>query len=160
MANQGFTQVSLEEVAVKNKRLAVQVILRGSTTAAGITAMTSGSPGFAVYTEQSSLTAPSDANFASLLSTATPTVIGLYVLDGYAVRMNRVSVDTAAVLSASMTSGSVTYKGATQTLASGSGRTGVTSGGNLAFQVQCLGLKLTDSSNIHNFSVDVEYDVL
>ncbi|SRR5258706_1545175 len=160
MANQGFTNPSNEETAVKNKRLAVQVTLVGNTTAASITAVTSGSPGFAVWTEQTSTTAPSDANFASLLSTATPTIVGLYITDGYAVRLNKVTCDAAAILSASMTAGVVTYKGATNTAASGSGRTGVTSGGNIAFQVSCTTLKLTAASQTHQFSLDVEYDVL
>ncbi len=163
MSNQGYALPSIEEVAIKNKKLTVQVTLYGSTTLGSITAVTTGSPGVAVWTQTSSATAPSDANFASLLSSATPTVLGIYITDGRAVRVNRAAVPVECILSASMTAGVVTLKGAnvvTATNTTGPLKTGVTSAGNVAFQVSCTTLKLTDFANTHQFSVDVEYDVL
>ncbi len=162
MSDQGFATPSAEGVAIKNKSLRFQVTLYGSTTLGSITAVTTGTPGIQVWTQTSSATAPSTANFASLLSSATPTVLGIYITDTRAVRVNKATVDAACILSASMTAGVVTLKGALATVATNtsSQRTGVDSLGNIAFQVSCTTLKLTDFANTHQFSVDVEYDVL
>lgn len=157
MANQGFGTPELEGQAVKNHRLSFRVTLVGSTTLGSTTGYADGS--VQVWHQANSATAPSAANFASLLSTATPTVIGIYIPDGKATKIHRVTVDAKAIHSASMTDSAVTYKGVVNANGGSEGST-VAAGGDLAFQISCTGLKLTDAANTHQFSVCVDYDTL
>lgn len=158
MANQGFATAAMENLSGKNKRLAFDVTIVGSTTEASVTAGTDANDGVRVWLSSQSATAPSNANFASLVSSASPTVIGLYLTDGRAAKLKAVTVDSAAIQSASMTAGVVTYKG--QAAAYGTGRNGITDDGNIAFQISCTNLKATDAANTHKFSVSVTYDVI
>lgn len=172
MSNQGFGAPGLEQTAAKNHRLSFQVVLQGNTTLASTTAAAFG-PGadVQVWTQVNSATAPADANFASLVSNATPTVIGIYIPcapfvtlgtttspAGNAVRLHQVTVDANSIRSASMTAAVVTYKGSVSAI---TGNEGVTaSSGAIAFQLSCTTLKLTDAANTHRFSVNVDYDVI
>lgn len=163
----------LEDIGVHMKRLTLKVSLVGSTTAGSVTGSTDGGLGAVVYTEAQSLTAPSDANFASLLNSATPTVIGIYLSDqagvlaggltstplGRIKQVNQIVVDANSIQSGSMTAGVVTWKGLAAAI-SGGGRLGVTSNGNLAFQISCTGLKLTAAALNHTFQVVIDYSVL
>ncbi len=160
MAFQGFPYSDQEEVGVKNRQLSFEVTLFGSATLASTTGFTNAPVGVQVWTQATSATAPSAANFASLVSNATPTVIGIYVLDGRAVKLNEVSVDANSIQSASMTAGAVTWKGATTSAALGTKSTGISSDGNVAFQISCTTLKLTADALNHKFTVHVDYDVL
>lgn len=162
MAYQGFPYSDQEEVAVKNQKLTFEVTLVGSTTLGSTSGYTNAPVGVQVWSQASSATAPSDANFASLVSNATPTVIGLYLKDPRGIkRLVSVTVPTAGIFSPSMTAGVVTYKAATATAALGGSSTGVTTAGTAtAFQISCTGLKLTDAANTHKFSVQVEYDLI
>lgn len=156
MAFQGFPYADQEEVAVKNRTLTFEVTLFGSTTLASTTGFTNCPVGVQVWTQATSATAPSEANFASLVSSATPTVIGLYVLDGRAVKLNSFTIDVGSIVSASMTATVITRKGITASPAS----TGVTTGGNLAVQVSCTGVDLDAAAINHKFTCVVNYDVL
>lgn len=157
MSDQGFVYSQNEQRAVKSHSLPIQVTLIGSTTASACLGYSNSADGVQVYTEASSLSAPSAANFASLLSSATPTVIGVYIQSGRATKINRVAVDANTIFSASMTAGVITLKGATASL--GSNRTGITSANDIAFQVSCTTLKLTAAGQNHQFTVEVDYDV-
>jgi hypothetical protein len=157
MAFQGFASPAVENLAAKNKSISFRVTIVGSTTEASITASTDANDGIRVWLSSQSATAPSNANFASLISSATPTVIGLYLTDGRAAKLKGVVVEVNSIRSASMTAGVVTNKGATSAIA---GNTGVTSDGNLAFQIACTTLKATDAANTHQFDVTCSYDVL
>lgn len=159
MAFQGFAYSDQEELGVKNRQLSFEVTLFGSTTLASTTGFSNAPVGVQVWTQATSATAPSTANFASLLSSATPTVIGIYVKDGKAVKLNNVTILAATIQSASMTAGVVTFKGATTTAALGTISTGVDSLGNLAFQVSCTGVDLDAAAINHKFSCVVNYDV-
>lgn len=64
MAYQGFPYADEEEVAVKNRRLSFEVTLIGSTTLAACLGFTNAPVGIEVWTQASSATAPSAANFA------------------------------------------------------------------------------------------------
>ncbi len=158
MSVQGFATPAIEQISIKNHRLTFTVTVVGNTTEASVTASTNANNGITVWLSSASLTAPSNANFASLVSSATPTVIGIYLTDGRAVRLNRAAVETPSIQSASMTAGVVTFKGAAASL--GTGRTGVTSDNNIAFQISCTTLLATAAALSHQFSVDLEYDVL
>lgn len=157
MSDQGFTQSQNEQRAAKAKSLAIEVTLLGSTTTAACLGYSNSPDGVQVYTQASSATAPSDANFASLLSTATPTVIGLYINSGVATKVNRCAVDANTIFSGSMTAGVITLKGAAATL--GSNRTGITTAGNIALQVSCTTLKQNADNTNHKFTVEIDYDV-
>lgn len=157
MSDQGFVYSQNEEVAVKNKRLAVEITLIGSTTLDACLGYSNSADGVQVWTQATSATAPSDANFASLVSTATPTVIGLYVLSGQAVKVNRAAVDSNTIFSASMTAGVVTLKGAAASL--GSNRTGITTSNNIALQVSCTGVDQDAAAINHKFTIEIDYDV-
>ncbi len=156
MAFQGFAYADQEELGVKNRLLSFEVTLFGSTTLASTTGYTNAPVGVQVWSQATSATAPTDANFASLVSSATPTVIGLYVLDGRATKLNSVTIDAGSIQSASMTATVITRKGVTGSPAS----TGVTTSGNLAFQVSCTGVDLDAAAINHKFTVTVDYDVL
>lgn len=160
MAFQGFPYADQEEVGAKNRLLSFEVTLFGSTTLASTTGFTNAPVGVQVWTQATSATAPSAANFASLVSSATPTVIGIYVLDGRATKLNNVIIDANSIQSASMTASSITWKGATTSAALGTKSTGVSSDGNLAFQVSCTGVDLDAAAINHKFTVTVDYDVL
>jgi len=157
MSDQGFASPEVEQVAIKRHALTFKVTIVGSTTEGSVTGACQGSPGIRLWLSSQSATAPSNANFASLISSATPTVVGVYITDGRAARLHGVSVPVNSIRSASMTAGVVTNKGATSAIA---GNTGVTSDGNLAFQVACTTLKATDAANTHEFTCEVTYDVL
>lgn len=159
MAFQGFPYADQEEVGVKNRRLCFEVTLVGSTTLGSTSGFTNAPVGVQVWSQATSATAPSAANFASLVSNATPTVIGLYVLDGRATKLNNVTLLAASIQSASMTAGVVTFKGAATSAALGTISTGVSSDGNLAFQVSCTTLKLTADALNHKFTCCVDYDI-
>lgn len=156
MAFQGFPYADQEELGVKNRSYSFEVTLFGSTTLASTTGYANAPVGVQVWTQATSATAPSEANFASLVSSATPTVIGLYCLDGRAVKLNSVTIDAGSIQSASMTATVITRKGITGTPAS----TGVTALGHLAFQVSCTGVDLDAAAINHKFTVNVNYDVL
>jgi hypothetical protein len=157
MSDQGFVQSQNEERAVKAKALAIEVTLVGSTTTAACLGFSNSPDGVTVYTEATSATAPSNANFSGLASAATPTVIGLLVNSGRIKKINRAAVDANTIFSASMTAGVVTLKGDSATL--GSNRTGVTDDGNGALQVSCTGLDLNAASLNHKFTIEIDYDV-
>ncbi len=157
MSDQGFASPEVEQLAIKRHSLSFKVSLFGSTTEASITGACQGTPGVRLWLSSQSATAPSDANFASLISSATPTVLGIYITDGRAVRLHGVTVPVNSIRSASMTAGVVTNKGAVSAI---TGNTGVTSAGNLAFQVSCTTLDLDAAALNHEFSVEVTYDVL
>ncbi len=152
MSDQGFASPEVEQLAIKRHSLSFKVSLFGSTTEASITGACQGTPGVRLWLSSQSATAPSDANFASLISSATPTVLGIYITDGRAVRLHGVTVPVNSIRSASMTN-----KGAVSAI---TGNTGVTSAGNLAFQVSCTTLDLDAAALNHEFSVEVTYDVL
>ncbi len=157
MSDQGFATPEIEQVAIKNHRLSFKVDLYGSTTEGSITASAQGTPGIRVWLSSQSATAPSNANFASLISSATPTVIGIYITDGRAAKLHGVTVPVNGIRSASMTAGVITNKGATSAIA---GNTGITSDGNIAFQIACTTLDLDAAALNHQFDVEVTYDVL
>lgn len=158
MGDQGFATPAIEQAGTKNKRLTLFVTLNGNTTAASITGSTNAQNGAALYLAAASLTAPTDANFASLTSTSAPVVFGVYInADGRATRLNNVVVPTPAIRSPSMTAGVITFKGAVSAI---SGNTGVTTSGNLAFQVSCTTLDLDAQIQTHTFPIDIEFDVL
>lgn len=159
MAFQGFPYADQEELGVKNRQLSFEVTLFGSTTLASTTGYTNAPVGVQVWTQATSATAPSAANFASLLSSATPTVIGIYLLDGQAKKLNNVTLLAATIQSASMTAGVVTFKGEQTAAALGTISTGITSDGNVAFQVSCTGLDLDSAALNHKFTCVVNYDV-
>ena len=156
MAFQGFPYADEEEVGVKNRSLSFKVTLFGSTTLGSTTGYTNAPVGIQVWTQATSATAPSAANFASLVSSGTPTVVGIYLLDGRATKLNKVTIDALSIQSASMTASVITWKGITGTPAS----TGITSDGNVAFQVSCTGLDLDAAALNHSFTCCVDYDVL
>lgn len=158
MSDQGFSQAQNEQRAVKNKSLAIEVTLLGSTTLAACLGYSNAPEGVTVWTQASSATAPSNANFASLVSNATPTVIGVYVNSGRAVKVNRCAVDANTIFSASMTAGVVTLKGDAATL--GSNRTGITADNNIALQVSCTGVDQDAAPINHKFTLELDYDVL
>lgn len=157
MSDQGFVYSQNEQRAVKSKTLAIEITLLGSTTLAACLGATNSPDGVQVYTQASSATAPSDANFASLVSNATPTVVGIYVLSGIAKKVNRCAVDANTIFSGSMTAGVVTLKGAAASL--GSNRTGITTDKNIALQVSCTTLKQNADNTNHKFTVELDYDV-
>ncbi len=160
MAFQGFPYADQEALGVKNRTLSFEVTLFGSVTLASTTGYTNSPVGIEVWTQATSATAPSAANFASLVSNATPTVIGLYLLSGRATKLNAVSIDANSIQSASMTASAITWKGATTTAALGTKSTGVSSDGNLAFQVSCTGVDLDAATIQHKFTCVVNYDIL
>lgn len=155
MANQGYTETSNEQQAIMNKRLSFKVFIKGSTTAASITAVTTNNPGFRVWLESQSLTAPSNANFSGLASSATPSVIGIYGYVDDALRLHGVSIPTNSIKSASITAVVVTNKGATHDI---TGNTGVTSDNNIAFQCSLTGGDLDAAAINHEFTVELCYD--
>lgn len=157
MSDQGFSQAGNEQRAAKQKTLAVEVTLLGSTTTAACLGYTDSPDGVQIWLEATSATAPSDANFSGLQSAATPTVIGLYVVSGVAKKVNRAAVDANTIFSASMTAGVVTFKGAAATL--GSNRTGITTDKNIALQVSCTGVDQNADNINHKFTIELDYDV-
>lgn len=159
MSDQGFKRSQNEERAVKNKPLAIQVTLIGSTTTDACIGFSNSPDGVEIYTEASSLTAPSNANFSGLQSAATPTVIGVYVRSGVAKKVNRAAVDALTIFSASMTAGVITLKGDAAPSGYGSNSVGVTDDGNIAFQVSCTGVDLNAASINHKFTFELDYDV-
>ena len=159
MSDQGFSQSQNEQRAAKAKSLAIEVTLIGSTTTAACLGYTNSPDGVQIWLEATSATAPSNANFSGLQSAATPTVIGLYVLSGQAVKVNRCAVDAGTIFSASMTAGVVTLKGDTAATGYGSNRTGITDDNNIALQVSCTGVDQNAASINHKFTVELDYDV-
>lgn len=158
MSTNGFATPSLEQVAIKNKSLSFRVFLSGNTTAANIVATTEAQVGVAVYTSLLSLTAPADANFSGLLDITAPAVQGFYIqCGGRAVALKSVSVQTNTIRSAAMTGAVVTNAGAASPIV---GKTGVTTGGNIAFQIACTALDLDAASVNHQYDVDVTFDQL
>ncbi len=157
MAYQGFYTPAVENLAAKNKKLSFRVTIVGSVTEGSVTASTDANDAVRIWLSSQSATAPSNANFASLISSATPTVIGVYITDGRAAKLKGVAVQVNSIRSASMTAAVVTNKGATSAIA---GNTGVTSDNNLAFQLACTTLKATDAANTHSFDVECNFDVL
>jgi hypothetical protein len=157
MADQGFATPAIEQQAIMNARLSFKVKLIGNTTAASVTAGTTANDGIRVWLEAASLSAPTNANFSGLQSSATPTVIGIYIEDGHAIRLGGVTVPVNSIRSASMTAGVITNTGETSAI---SGSTGVTDDGNLAFQVSCTGLDVNAAAIDHEFNVEVTYDRL
>jgi len=155
MADQGYAKPSLEQQAVMNKALSFKVKLAGNTTVASITAGTSANAGAQVWIETASASAPTDANFSGLTLSVAPVVLGIYVNVGDAIRLHGATVPVNSIRSASMTAGVVTNKGATSAIA---GNTGVTTSGNLAFQVSCTSLDGDASTANHEFTVDLVYD--
>lgn len=155
MSNQGFATPAIEQQAIMNARLSFKVKLIGNTTAASVTAGTTANDGISVWLEAASLSAPTDANFSGLQSSATPTVIGIYIEDGSAIRLGGVTVPVNSIRSASMTAGVITDKGVASAIA---GSTGVTTSQNLAFQVSCTGLDVNAAAIDHEFNVEVTYD--
>lgn len=172
MSNQGFGAPGLEQTAAKNHRLSFQVVLQGNTTLASTTVAAFG-PGadVQVWTQVNSATAPADANFAGLVSNASPTIIGIYIPcapavtlgtsttpNGNAVRLHQVTIDSQSIRSASMTAGVVTYKGSVSAITGNEGTTATS--GAIAFQISCTNLLLTAAALNHRFSVNVDYDVI
>lgn len=163
MSDQGFQNPQLEQIAGKNKRLSFLVTLKGNTSAASIVGTTNCNVGAQVYTILTSATAPSDANFSGLVNATAPATIGIYIqttpslTNGDAKQLGGVTVPVNSIRSVSMTAGVVTNKGAVSAIA---GNTGVTTNGNLAFQIACTTLDLDAQTADHTFIVDVEYDVL
>ena len=160
MSDQGFAASQNEQRAAKAKSLAIEVTLIGSTTTAACLGFSNSPDGVTVYTEATSATAPSTANFSGLQSAATPTVIGLYIQNGgLAKKVNRAAVDALTIFSASMTAGVITLKGATAATGYGTNGTGVDSAGNIALQVSCTGVDQNAASINHKFTIEVDYDV-
>lgn len=156
MADQGFASPAAEQVAIKNHSLSFRVFVSGSTTAASITATTEAQVGIAVYTALLSATAPSDANFGTLQDTTAPATHGFYIqCGGRAVKLKGVTVPVNSIRSASMTAGVVTNAGAASAIA---GKTGITSGGNVAFQIACTTLDLDAQTADHQYDVEVTFD--
>lgn len=155
MADQGFGKPAIEQQAVMNKTLSFKVKIVGSTAIASITAGTTANDGIRVWLENNSASAPTDANFSGLTLSVAPTVIGVYVNVGDAIRLGGVTVPVNSIRSASMTAGVVTNKGATSLI---SGNTGVTASNNLAFQVSCTTLDCDAAALTHEFNVELTYD--
>ncbi len=157
MADQGFAKPGLEAMAIKRKSLALKIKITGSTTEGSITAQVLNCPDNSarVWLSSQSATAPSTANFASLTSAAAPSVIGVYVDCGDALRLHGVTVPVNSIKSASMTAGVITNKGATHAI---TGNTGVTSDNDLAFQVSCTTADFDAAAINHEFTVELTYD--
>lgn len=160
MADQGFSSPGLEAMAIKRKHLSLKVVLYGSTTEGSITAAVTNCPDNTarIYLSSQSLTAPSGTNYASLTSTAAPTVIGVFLDVGDAKRLHGVTVPANTIKSPTMTAGVITNKGAVSAIYA-SGYSGVTADKDLAFQVSCTTLDLDAAAVNHEFSIEVEYDV-
>lgn len=164
MADQGFFNPQLEQAAAKNKRISFVVTLNGNASVASATGTTNANIGAQVFLTSGSLTAPTNANFAGLTSTATPSIIGVYLPVGDAKKLGGVTVPVNSIRSASMTAGVVTNKGAVSAIA---GNTGIclpsvttfTQGNDLAFQIALTSAALNVTLT-HEFVVDVEYDVV
>jgi len=158
MADQGWAYPGLEKMNIKRKQFALKIKISGSTTEGSITAQILNSPdaGARVWLSSQSLSAPSDANFASLTSAAAPSVIGVYLTVGDARYLHEVVVPTNTIKSASMTAGVITNKGATHAI---TGNTGVTSNKNLAFQVSCTTADFDAAAIDHEFDVFGSYSV-
>jgi len=161
MADQGFSSPQLEQRAIKNKSIQFVVRIVGNATVASVTAVTdcigAGSPTFGgarVILSSGSLTAPPNAFFSGLTSGASPTVVGIYVGDGRAIRLNRAEIIASSIQSASMTAGVVTKRGAASAI---SGSTGITSNGDIAFTASLTALQDTVALT-HEFTVQVDYD--
>ncbi len=156
MAEQGWATPGLEKISIKRKAIALKVAIYGSTTEGSITAqiLNSQDVGARVWLSSQSATAPADANFASLLSAGSPTIIGLYLTVGDAKYLHGAAVPVNSIKSASMTAGVITNKGATHAI---TGNTGVTSGLNIALQVSCTTLQANLALN-HEFNVDLVYE--
>lgn len=157
MSDQGFYTPEVEQLAVKRHSLSFKVTIVGAATEPSVTGYCQGTPGVRLWLSSQSATAPSNANFASLISSATPTVVGIYITDTRAVRLHGVTVPVNTIRSASMTAGVITNKGATSAIA---GNAGITSDGNIAFQVACTTLLASAAVLTHEFTVEVTYDVL
>lgn len=158
MSDQGFASPAAEQVAIKNKFISFKVNLQGSTTAASITGQTEAQVGIACYTGSGSASAPSDANFATLQDGTAPAVLGFYIsCGGRAVALKGVTVPVNSIRSASMTAGVVTNAGVASAIA---GKTGVTSGGNVAFTIACTTLDLDAAALNHEFVVECTFDQL
>ncbi len=156
MANTGWATPGLDSIGIKRKALALKVFITGSTTEGSITAYIKNAEdnGARIWLSSQSLTAPADANFASLLSAGSPTVIGLYLTVGDAKYLHGASVPVNSIKSASMTAGVITNKGATHAI---TGNTGVTSSNNIALQVSCTVLQANLALN-HEFNIDLVYE--
>lgn len=158
MPVQGFFTPAIDQVAGKNCRLTFLVTLNGNTTAASITGSSNAQNGIALVLAAGSLTAPVDANFVGLVSNAAPSVMGVYITDGRAVRLTRVDVQPQSIRSPSMTAVLPTFRGSVSAI---SGNEGVTqTSGNLAFQLSCTALNLNAQTQRHTFTVAVEYDLI
>ncbi len=146
---------SLNQMNLKRKYGMFVVTLNGSATLANITTSTDvGAAGAKVYAEtisgtQPTITEDTGANFVAIDSEAAPSVVGILVRCGDALRMigkPRVTV----VSSATMTAG-------VSTLA-GTSLSGVTALGNLAFTVSCTTLDLDSGTATTTFLVEFWYD--
>lgn len=157
MADQGWSAPGLESAAIKRKSFAFRVKVTVSATEGSVTAQVLNCPDASarVYLSSQSATAPSEANFSGLTSSAAPSVFGFVVDCGDARFLHDVSVPTNSIKSASMTAGVVTNKGAAHAV---TGNTGVTSAKDLAFQVSCTACQFTlTAPGNHEFDVIGSY---
>lgn len=156
MSDQGFTQPSLEQIAIRNKRLQFRVTAAGNTTAASITVTSQGAPGVTIYTALNSLSAPAAANFSGLTNTSAPVNVGFAIdVGGRALMLKGVDVKPNTIRSASMSAAVITNTGSASAII---GRTGVGTDGNLYFMCSCSGLDLDAQIANHEFDVDLTFD--
>lgn len=156
MANQGNLVPSVEQLALKNHRVAFHVFFNANTTAASITGNTDAQVGITMYTAQNSTTAPSDASFPTIQDVTAPAVSGFYInCGGRAVRLRGCSVPVNSIRSASMTAGVVTNAGAAHAI---SGKTGVTTGGNIAFSISQTTLDGDTAAGVSEYDVECTFD--
>ncbi len=157
MANQGYASPSIEQVAIKNHYLQFHVFFNANTTAASITINTEAQIGITAYSSVTQGSAPADASFPTLADTATA-VSGFYIqCGGRALRLKGVTVPVNSIRSASMTAGVITNAGAASAI---SGKTGVTSGGNIAFSISQTALNGLLAAGVSEYDVEVCFDTV
>jgi len=156
MSDQGFASPAVEQVAIKNHSLSFHVWFNANTVAASINGVTEAQVGITMYTAQNSLTVPSDANFPTIQDVTAPAVSGFYInCGGRALRLKGVTVPVNSIRSASMTAGVVTNAGAAHAIL---GKTGVTSGGNIAFTISQTALDGDLAVGLSEYDVECTFD--
>lgn len=158
MADQGFIGPTIENVAGKNRRINILFTVQGNTNTALIAGTSNCGAAVQIYTALASLTAPSDANFINLTN-GSNSRFGMYLIDGRAIKFGGAFAATTAVQSASMTSVTA-FAGGMPSSVGGTVNQGITASGNIALTLNCTGANFAAANLIHQFSVDIHYDVL
>lgn len=145
----GKAKASDLEQAIENfVSIPVTITLRGNTTAASITTF-SNLASVQVFNNLTSLTAPADASFTSLVNVTAPAVVGIYASVGDALRLVGVDYQSLTLSSVSITGVTPTKK------ADGTGVTPATK--NLSFQISCTTLDLDAQTADHSFDLVLRY---